>query len=246
MSRRDLHAFLLSEVPQEKMTLGTKVLSIQQNQYGVMIRTNDGKHHHADILIGSDGAYSAVRQSLFKQMSAQGILPKSDGEALKVCHMGILGTTERLDPEKFPRAHETYGHSGVVIGDKTRHTVSFVQTMSMGVGRQKGMPERKERRKGKKGQEGRERRENQTGRARFRTMPREKAKGNGKEGKNKQTQMGTSYAYRKVLSEMLNFIFLFFFDFLCPSYATTIEQQTTSGGTFLSPAAESAGESMSS
>ncbi|KAG0066650.1 hypothetical protein BGZ89_007053 [Linnemannia elongata] len=117
-----LHAFLLSEVPQEKMTLGTKVLSIQQNQYGVMIRTNDGKHHHADILIGSDGAYSAVRQSLFKQMSAQGILPKSDGEALKVCHMGILGTTERLDPEKFPRAHETYGHSGVVIGDKTRHT----------------------------------------------------------------------------------------------------------------------------
>ncbi|KAH7050388.1 hypothetical protein BKA57DRAFT_458580 [Linnemannia elongata] len=122
MSRRDLHAFLLSEVPQEKMTLGTKVLSIQQNQYGVMIRTNDGKHHHADILIGSDGAYSAVRQSLYKQMSTQGILPKSDGEALKVCHMGILGTTERLDPEKFPRAHETYGHSGVVIGDKTRHT----------------------------------------------------------------------------------------------------------------------------
>jgi 2-polyprenyl-6-methoxyphenol hydroxylase-like FAD-dependent oxidoreductase len=125
MSRRDLHAFLLSEVPKERMTLGTKVLSIQQNQHGVMIRTNDGKHHHADILIGSDGAYSAVRQSLYKHMSAQGILPKSDGEPLKVCHMGILGTTERLDPEKFPRAHETFGHSGVVIGDKTRHTVSL-------------------------------------------------------------------------------------------------------------------------
>lgn len=154
MSRRDLHAFLLSEVPKEKMTLGTKVLSIQQNQHGVMIRTNDGKHHHADILIGSDGAYSAVRQSLYKQMSAQGILPKSDGEALKVCHMGILGTTERLDPERFPRAHETYGHSGVVIGDKTRHTVSFVQTLSMGVERQNSLPEkkRKEEENGKEGE----------------------------------------------------------------------------------------------
>ncbi|KAK3841745.1 MAG: hypothetical protein J3R72DRAFT_475402 [Linnemannia gamsii] len=122
MSRRDLHAFLLAEVPKEKITMGTKVLSIQQNQYGVMIRTNDGQHHHADILIGSDGAYSAVRQSLYKQMDDQGILPKSDGEPLKVCHMGILGTTGRLDPEMFPRVHGKYGHCGVVIGDKTRHT----------------------------------------------------------------------------------------------------------------------------
>ncbi|KAG0218973.1 hypothetical protein BGX33_005239 [Mortierella sp. NVP41] len=122
MARRDLHKFLMEEVPAEKMTLGTKVLSIQQNHYGVMIRTNDGQHHHADILIGSDGAYSAVRQSLYKQLSAQEILPKSDGEQLKVCHMGILGTTGQLDPEKFPRAHDQYGHCGVVIGDKTRHT----------------------------------------------------------------------------------------------------------------------------
>jgi len=53
MYRKDLHQFLLKEVPLERIRLGRKVLSILQNQEGVMIRCSNNKTYHADILIGS-------------------------------------------------------------------------------------------------------------------------------------------------------------------------------------------------
>lgn len=53
MYRKDLHQLLLKEVPLDRIRLGRKVLSILQNQEGVMIRCSNNKTYHADILIGS-------------------------------------------------------------------------------------------------------------------------------------------------------------------------------------------------
>ncbi|GJJ78424.1 hypothetical protein EMPS_10783 [Entomortierella parvispora] len=122
MYRKDLHQLLLNEVPKERIRLGRKVLSILQNQEGVMIRCSNNKTYHGDILIGADGAYSGVRQSLFKQLKESGKLCKADGAQLKVHHMSILGTTGPLDPIKYPRVHEEYGRTGIFIGDNSRHT----------------------------------------------------------------------------------------------------------------------------
>ncbi|KAI1304586.1 hypothetical protein EDD11_005081 [Mortierella claussenii] len=120
MSRIDLHTLLLSKVPAEKVLLGKKVLSILQNDHGVMVRTSDGMTYDADILIGADGAYSGVRQSMYKQLAKDGQLPRSDGEPLKVCHASFLGTTSPLDPEKFPKLQDDFSHCDTIIGaDRT-------------------------------------------------------------------------------------------------------------------------------
>ncbi|KAF8939663.1 hypothetical protein EDD21DRAFT_373008 [Dissophora ornata] len=122
MSRIDLHTLLRSRVPSEKILMGKKVLSILQNDNGVMVRTSDGMTHDADILIGADGAYSAVRQSLFKQMARDGILPRSDSEQLKVCHTSFLGTTTPLDTEKFPGLKDDFSHCDTIIGTNRTET----------------------------------------------------------------------------------------------------------------------------
>ncbi|KAF9086035.1 hypothetical protein BGX27_003277, partial [Mortierella sp. AM989] len=123
MARPDLQALLLSHVPSHKIHLGKRILSISQHAAnGVLIRTSDGSTHQGDILVGSDGAYSGVRQSLYKQMENEGLLPKSDAEDMKVCHMSILGTTNPMDPSIVPHSKDGYGRVNSVIGYKKPHT----------------------------------------------------------------------------------------------------------------------------
>src|SRR4051812_41189881 len=103
MSRPEFHALLISRVPAHKLHLGKRVLSISQDdETGVLIRTSDGMSHEGDILVGADGAYSSVRHSLYKQLASEGLLPSSDAEDLKVCHMSILGTSNPVDPTLIP------------------------------------------------------------------------------------------------------------------------------------------------
>ncbi|KAF9202994.1 hypothetical protein BGZ49_006906 [Haplosporangium sp. Z 27] len=123
MSRPDLHAFLLSQVPSHRIHLGKRVLSISQDDLGgVIIRTSDGMTHEGDIVVGSDGAHSSVRQSLYKLMSSKGSLPSSDMEDLKVCHMSIHGTTEPVDTRIVPESEDGYSRCNAIIGHKKPQT----------------------------------------------------------------------------------------------------------------------------
>ncbi|KAK3814912.1 MAG: hypothetical protein J3Q66DRAFT_343368 [Benniella sp.] len=123
MSRPDLHAFLLSQIPADKIRFGKRVLSISQDDdNGVLIRTSDGKTHEGDILIGCDGAYSGVRQSLYERMASEGILPNSDAEEMKVCHMSILGTTEPMDPQERPAIANVESCAHAIIGHNKPHS----------------------------------------------------------------------------------------------------------------------------
>ncbi|KAG0002553.1 hypothetical protein BGZ80_005953 [Entomortierella chlamydospora] len=123
MSRPDLHALLLSHVPSHKLHLGKRVLSItQRSENGVLVRTSDGSTHVCDILVGSDGAYSGVRQSLYKLMKKEGCLPNSDGEEMKVCHMSILGTSNSMDPNIVPLSKDGLSRCDAVLGYKKPHS----------------------------------------------------------------------------------------------------------------------------
>ncbi|KAF9343688.1 hypothetical protein BGX26_005352, partial [Mortierella sp. AD094] len=128
MSRPDLHALLLSHVPSHKIHLGKRVLSISQdNDNGVLIRTSDGLTHECDILVGSDGAYSGVRQSLYNSMKKEGSLPSSDGEEMKVCHMSILGTTNAIDPSIMPLSKDGFSRCDHILGYKKPHSWRYFE-----------------------------------------------------------------------------------------------------------------------
>ncbi|KAK3819884.1 MAG: hypothetical protein J3Q66DRAFT_335742 [Benniella sp.] len=125
-ARPNLCDILLSRVPPERIHMNKKVMSIAQGKEGVMIRCSDGTTYHGDLLVGADGAYSGVRQGLYKLLQANNSLPKSDTESLTKGFMCLVGTTDELDPEKYPVLKEKEATLNQVIGTGTQYTWSAV------------------------------------------------------------------------------------------------------------------------
>ncbi|KAF9387187.1 hypothetical protein CPB97_002859 [Podila verticillata] len=102
VSRADLYALLLRQIPKENILMNKKVLSFLQGENGVMIRCSDDSTYDGDILVGADGAYSAVRQHMYAALKKESRLPSSDDVALPFSSVCLVGQTEVLDPEEFP------------------------------------------------------------------------------------------------------------------------------------------------
>ncbi|KAF8951051.1 hypothetical protein BGZ52_000563 [Haplosporangium bisporale] len=100
--RPDFYNLLLRQIPKERIHMGKKVMSLLQNENGVMIRCSDSSTHHGDILVGADGAYSAVRQHLYSDLKKKKTLPTSDDTNLPCSFVCLVGQTHPLDPEEFP------------------------------------------------------------------------------------------------------------------------------------------------
>ncbi|KAF9281999.1 hypothetical protein BGZ68_006272, partial [Mortierella alpina] len=122
--RPDLYNLLLSKVPKEKIFFGKKVLSLQQNNLGVMIRIADNTTFHGDILVGADGAYSGVRQSLYKELRKKGMLSANDGKQLSVNYSTIVGTTNPLGEHFHSDLKDPATHNSYMIGKGTPYTWS--------------------------------------------------------------------------------------------------------------------------
>ncbi|KAG9061259.1 hypothetical protein KI688_007597 [Linnemannia hyalina] len=101
-ARPELYDMLFKQIPSENIHMSKKILSFQQNHEGVMLRFSDNTTAHGDILVGADGAHSSVRQHLFKTMDKQGLLPKTDTKAMSKGYISVVGTTDELDPAKYP------------------------------------------------------------------------------------------------------------------------------------------------
>ncbi|KAF9936714.1 hypothetical protein BGZ65_002115 [Modicella reniformis] len=121
-------SIIYSLVPESKIHLGIKVLSFVQDKGGVTITTSDNQTHHGDILVGADGAYSAVRQALYQQLDQRGKLPVSDKEQLPFTNICLVGTTEPLgngnddDKEKWKFLEREDCYFVTVIGDTVPYT----------------------------------------------------------------------------------------------------------------------------
>ncbi|KAG0011662.1 hypothetical protein BGZ81_002050 [Podila clonocystis] len=119
ISRPELYDLLFNSVPRERILLGKRVLSSIQNQDSVMARCSDNSSYHGDILVGADGAYSAVRQSLYKSLKIDKMLPASDNVSLPFSCVCLVGQTEPLDPEDFPHMKEAQSQANTVLGIST-------------------------------------------------------------------------------------------------------------------------------
>ncbi|KAF9332303.1 hypothetical protein BG006_004823 [Podila minutissima] len=102
VARPDLYNLLLRQIPKENIHMGKKVLSTLQNEHGVVIRCSDDSTYGGDILVGADGAYSAVRQHLYVQLKKEKRLPSSDDVPMPFSCVCLVGQTKVLDPEEFP------------------------------------------------------------------------------------------------------------------------------------------------
>ncbi|KAG0001278.1 hypothetical protein BGZ65_003629, partial [Modicella reniformis] len=62
--------------------------------------------YEADVLVGADGAYSGVRQSMCKRLDERGRLPKSDQENFSIGSVIMVGVAEPKDPTKYPQLND--------------------------------------------------------------------------------------------------------------------------------------------
>ncbi|KAG2175627.1 hypothetical protein INT43_001274 [Umbelopsis isabellina] len=71
--RRNLLKILYEAQPQPSKLLGGKhVQTIEDDENGVTVTTKDGSVYKGDIVIGADGVWSRVRQSMWKAMERDG------------------------------------------------------------------------------------------------------------------------------------------------------------------------------
>ncbi|KAF9119115.1 hypothetical protein BGW39_000562, partial [Mortierella sp. 14UC] len=117
-ARTELYAMLFKKIPPHKIHMSKKVFSFQQNHEGVMLRFSDNNTVHGDILVGADGAHSAVRQHLYKTLDKQGLLPKADTKEMTRGYISLVGTTDSLDPKKYPGVLKEDCETSFVIGGK--------------------------------------------------------------------------------------------------------------------------------
>ncbi|KAG0249955.1 hypothetical protein BG011_008779 [Mortierella polycephala] len=121
-SRPQLHALLLSKVPRSRIHYGKRMLSIRQGGNGVLIRCADGGTHEGDILVGADGANSAVRQNLYEQLQKEKTLPLNDTFSMNVGYSCLVGTTDSLDLEKYAVLKEDFSSFAVVTAKDKPHS----------------------------------------------------------------------------------------------------------------------------
>ncbi|KAG0056609.1 hypothetical protein BGZ83_004391, partial [Gryganskiella cystojenkinii] len=116
--RPDFYNLMLSRVPSNKISFGKKILKVEEDEETgkVIIRCSDNSTHQGDILVGADGAYSSVKQNMYRQANEDGVLPKSDSEALVAGYTTMVGVTVPLDLEKYPDLKDGECHSEFVIG----------------------------------------------------------------------------------------------------------------------------------
>jgi 2-polyprenyl-6-methoxyphenol hydroxylase-like FAD-dependent oxidoreductase len=84
----------------------------------------DNSSYEGDIIVGADGAYSAIRQRLYEKLKDRGELPKSDQEDLPFNCTCLVGQTKVLDPEDYPIVKEKLCQFLIVLGEKDPFTVS--------------------------------------------------------------------------------------------------------------------------
>ncbi|KAG0227987.1 hypothetical protein BGW42_002489 [Actinomortierella wolfii] len=122
-TRADMHQLLLSKVPEHKILFGKKVLQIDETDEKVTLKFSDNSQISGDICVGADGGYSAVRQSLYSSLKKRGVLPKKDMEELTFGYYNLVGTTNPMDPEKYPALAASDCRTEFVQRSSTRHAI---------------------------------------------------------------------------------------------------------------------------
>ena len=125
MSRPDLHEFLLAKIPAHKLTTGKRVIDITETASNVTVTCMDETTYTGHLVIGADGAYSAIRQIMYQKLTERGVLPEADKKPLHFDKQCVVGMTCPLDPRKYPVLQDESCEVKVVLG-KDQHTSMWI------------------------------------------------------------------------------------------------------------------------
>ncbi|KAG0040747.1 hypothetical protein BGZ82_010565 [Podila clonocystis] len=130
ISRPILVDILLRLVPTNKISYSKKILQVKQEDSHVIIKCSDNSEYQSDILVGADGAYSSVRQNLYKALNAKGKLPKADNADLPFNSVCLVGQTMPLDPEEFPHLKDSHTWFETMVSQDKPYAVKNLNEVS--------------------------------------------------------------------------------------------------------------------
>ncbi|KAK5828842.1 hypothetical protein F5H01DRAFT_10594 [Linnemannia elongata] len=124
--RPELLKLLVSRIPPGKLILGKRILTTARTEFGVLVRCSDNSAYEGDILVGADGAYSSIRQNMYKELKDKKMLPRSDSKPLKFDQNIVVGITDELDPEKYSALRQEFAEIHGIIGNKAPYTMWLI------------------------------------------------------------------------------------------------------------------------
>ncbi|KAF8947876.1 hypothetical protein BGZ47_007544 [Haplosporangium gracile] len=128
IARPAFYDIMLRQIPTHKIHFGHRVLNISEEDGKVTVHLSNNQTYKGDIIVGADGAYSAVRQRMYEQLKAKGQLPKEDQEDLPFSCTCLVGQTKVLDPDEFPIIKEPVCQFRGVLGGDKPYTWGFMTT----------------------------------------------------------------------------------------------------------------------
>lgn len=121
-----LYDILRRQVPKERFHMNKKVTTITQTDNGVVLHFSDNTTASGDILVGADGAYSTIRQSIYNDLRTEGRLLASDDVPLPYSNVQLVGQTRPLDHADFPNLSIPDSQFIRILGDNKPYAVSFL------------------------------------------------------------------------------------------------------------------------
>ncbi|KAF9101461.1 hypothetical protein BGX27_011477, partial [Mortierella sp. AM989] len=119
LSRPKLYTLLRGLIPDNKITMGKRVLFTKEHDEIVDVYCSDDTMYECNILVGADGAHSAVRQNMYKQLEQKGKLPLRDKDDLMIGYITTLGIATPRVPEKYPELSIDRSFFRVIIGENS-------------------------------------------------------------------------------------------------------------------------------
>ncbi|KAG0366469.1 hypothetical protein BGZ54_005304 [Gamsiella multidivaricata] len=126
IARPDLINLLLSRVPAKRIHYGKRVLTTRQDEDEVTIKCADNTAYTGSLLVGADGAYSSVRQNLYKELQKAGHLPKVDAKPMGYSFDCVVGISDPVNPDDYPVLKEEFSEFEIVLGKDVPFTVWYM------------------------------------------------------------------------------------------------------------------------
>jgi len=105
--RADLHAMLVSLVPEHAATLSTSCVSVRNEGNTAVATFDDGSEFEADVIVGADGIHSVVRNQMFGDEA-----PRFTGH---MCYRAVVPFEDRRPDFVSPDASFWMGPKGHVV-----------------------------------------------------------------------------------------------------------------------------------
>ncbi|KAF8946352.1 hypothetical protein BGZ47_000763 [Haplosporangium gracile] len=125
VARPMFYDLLLKQIPSHKIHFNKRVLSVVEKEEKVTIQTADNGTYEGDIVVGADGAYSAVRTRMYETLKQEGKLPKSDQEELPFHCTCLVGQTKVVDLDEFPEIKQDMSPFFNTLAEDSPYTVSY-------------------------------------------------------------------------------------------------------------------------